>query len=189
MDALTLRRKVQRKAKIRGLYSIKLEALDEIVSFVSRFQGCEDDAIDLVLDNLHDESCTTMFLFLSYYCYIFSATHLISFHGKFLCFFYCGSEIFNIRQGCGASGYQHYACIWWSGRRKSHYLYQYTCSLHHQRFWYLQVSLWSHQKDLPSVCFSPFYIYLNNCWTIVVWKPSIGQSEHSWLSRYFRPRG
>ncbi|XP_022998323.1 DNA polymerase epsilon subunit B [Cucurbita maxima] len=55
MDESTLRRKVQRKSKIRG-YSIKLDALAEIVSFASRFDGCEDDAIDLVLDHLHDES-------------------------------------------------------------------------------------------------------------------------------------
>ncbi|KAE8653182.1 DNA polymerase epsilon subunit B [Cucumis sativus] len=56
MDTLTLRKKVQRKAKIRGLYSIKLEALDEIVSFVSRSHGFEDEAIEFVLDNLHEES-------------------------------------------------------------------------------------------------------------------------------------
>ena len=44
--------KVQRKFKMRG-YTIKLEALAEILSFVNRFPDAEDDAIDLLLDELH----------------------------------------------------------------------------------------------------------------------------------------
>ncbi|XP_022137711.1 DNA polymerase epsilon subunit B isoform X2 [Momordica charantia] len=55
MDASTMRRKVQRKSKIRG-YSLKLDALDEILSFASRFHGEEDAAIDFILDELHSES-------------------------------------------------------------------------------------------------------------------------------------
>ncbi|XP_057446745.1 DNA polymerase epsilon subunit B [Lotus japonicus] len=55
MNAST-RKKVQKKCKIRG-YNLKLEALDEILSYVSRFEGdLEDDAIDLLLDQLEHES-------------------------------------------------------------------------------------------------------------------------------------
>ncbi|XP_061356039.1 DNA polymerase epsilon subunit B [Gastrolobium bilobum] len=55
MNAST-RKKVQRKCKIRG-YNLKVEALDEILSFVSRFEGPdEDEAIDLLLDQLEQES-------------------------------------------------------------------------------------------------------------------------------------
>ena len=56
MSAST-RKKVQRKCKIRG-YTLKVDALDEILSFVSRFDGPdEDEAIDLLLDQLEHESC------------------------------------------------------------------------------------------------------------------------------------
>ncbi|KAL4316596.1 hypothetical protein AHAS_Ahas15G0300900 [Arachis hypogaea] len=54
MSAST-RKKVQRKCKIRGRV-LKVEALDEILSFVSRFEGPdEDEAIDLLLDELELE--------------------------------------------------------------------------------------------------------------------------------------
>ncbi|KAF3975992.1 hypothetical protein CMV_000780 [Castanea mollissima] len=55
MDSGTMmiRKKVQRKCKIRG-YTLKVDALDEILSFVNRFQGAEDDALDLLLDHLLD---------------------------------------------------------------------------------------------------------------------------------------
>ena len=56
MSAST-RKKVQRKCKIRG-YSLKVDALDEILSFVSRFSYSDaDDAIDLLLDQLHNQAC------------------------------------------------------------------------------------------------------------------------------------
>ena len=56
MNASTTRRKVQKKCKIRG-YNLKVEALDEILSFVSRFEGPDEDgAIDLLLDELEHES-------------------------------------------------------------------------------------------------------------------------------------
>ncbi|XP_024023534.1 DNA polymerase epsilon subunit B [Morus notabilis] len=49
----SLRKKVQRKCKIRG-YSLKVDALDEILSFASRFPDSDsDEAIDLLLDRLH----------------------------------------------------------------------------------------------------------------------------------------
>ncbi|KAF7813463.1 DNA polymerase epsilon subunit B [Senna tora] len=52
----TTRKKVQRKCKIRG-YNLKVDALDEILSFVSRFDAPdEDEAIDLLLDQLEHES-------------------------------------------------------------------------------------------------------------------------------------
>ncbi|KAK4283347.1 hypothetical protein QN277_000307 [Acacia crassicarpa] len=56
MSASTTRKKVQRKCKIRG-YTLKVDALDEILSFVSRFDAAdEDEAIDLLLDQLEHES-------------------------------------------------------------------------------------------------------------------------------------
>lgn len=58
-----------KKSKLRG-YIIKQEALNEIVSFASGFPGCEGDAISLVLDNLPQDSCTTIFHFLSHFNYI-----------------------------------------------------------------------------------------------------------------------
>ncbi|KAL5545143.1 hypothetical protein UlMin_008927, partial [Ulmus minor] len=52
----SIRKKVQRKCKIRG-YSLKVDALEEILSFVSRFDDSDaDDAIDILLDQLHNQS-------------------------------------------------------------------------------------------------------------------------------------
>ncbi|PON45429.1 DNA polymerase alpha/epsilon [Parasponia andersonii] len=56
MSGSTTRKKVQRKCKIRG-YSLKVDALDDILSFVSRFPDADaDDAIDLLLDQLHNQT-------------------------------------------------------------------------------------------------------------------------------------
>ncbi|KAA3490160.1 DNA polymerase epsilon subunit 2-like [Gossypium australe] len=49
------RKKIQKKLKIRG-YSLKTDGLDEILSFVNRFQDAEDEAIDLLLDQLDYQS-------------------------------------------------------------------------------------------------------------------------------------
>ncbi|KAF3438371.1 hypothetical protein FNV43_RR21133 [Rhamnella rubrinervis] len=50
------RKKVQRKCKIRG-YTLKVDALDEILSFVARFNDADsDEAIDLLLDQLEQQS-------------------------------------------------------------------------------------------------------------------------------------
>ncbi|KHG26454.1 DNA polymerase epsilon subunit 2 [Gossypium arboreum] len=49
------RKKIQKKLKIRG-YSLKTDGLDEILSFVNRFQDAEDEAIDLLLDQLDHQS-------------------------------------------------------------------------------------------------------------------------------------
>ncbi|KEH26806.1 DNA polymerase epsilon subunit B [Medicago truncatula] len=56
MNAST-KKKIQKKCKIRG-YNIKPEALEEILSFVTRFESTqeEDEATDIVLDHLEQES-------------------------------------------------------------------------------------------------------------------------------------
>ncbi|KAJ4713627.1 DNA polymerase epsilon subunit [Melia azedarach] len=54
MSAQT-KKKIQKKLKIRG-YGLKIDALEEIVSFVNRFPDAEDEAIDLLLDQLEHES-------------------------------------------------------------------------------------------------------------------------------------
>ncbi|KAK9168249.1 hypothetical protein Syun_000389 [Stephania yunnanensis] len=51
----TTRKKVHRKFKMRG-YTLKMEALEEILSFLSRFEDAEEEAIDLLLDELEKES-------------------------------------------------------------------------------------------------------------------------------------
>ncbi|XP_021291975.1 DNA polymerase epsilon subunit B isoform X2 [Herrania umbratica] len=49
------RKMIQKKLKIRG-YSLKMDGLEEILSFVDRFQDAQDEAIDLLLDQLDHES-------------------------------------------------------------------------------------------------------------------------------------
>ncbi|KAL2555332.1 DNA polymerase epsilon subunit B2 [Forsythia ovata] len=56
-----MRNKVQRKFKMRG-YTLKVEALSEILSFVSRFPEAEDEALDLLLDELHHRSLKSSIL-------------------------------------------------------------------------------------------------------------------------------
>ncbi|CAI9767399.1 unnamed protein product [Fraxinus pennsylvanica] len=56
-----MRNKVQRKFKMRG-YTLKVEALSEIHSFVSRFSEAEDEALDLLLDELHHSSLKSSIL-------------------------------------------------------------------------------------------------------------------------------
>ncbi|KAF8389640.1 hypothetical protein HHK36_024159 [Tetracentron sinense] len=55
------RKKVQRKFKIRG-YTLKVEALDEILSFLSHFEDAEDEALDLLLDEIEKESLKSSIL-------------------------------------------------------------------------------------------------------------------------------
>ncbi|KAM6562924.1 hypothetical protein CsatB_022922 [Cannabis sativa] len=51
-----IRKRVQKRCKIRG-YNLKVDALDEILSFVSRFPDADaNDAIDLLLDQLHNQT-------------------------------------------------------------------------------------------------------------------------------------
>lgn len=49
------RKKVQRKFKIRG-FTLKVDALEEVLSFLSRFQDAENEALDLLLDEIDNES-------------------------------------------------------------------------------------------------------------------------------------
>ncbi|XP_010276251.1 PREDICTED: DNA polymerase epsilon subunit B isoform X2 [Nelumbo nucifera] len=55
------RKKVQRKFKIRG-YTLKIDALEEILSFLSRFEDAEDEAIDLLIDEIERESLKSSIL-------------------------------------------------------------------------------------------------------------------------------
>ncbi|KAL0341660.1 UNVERIFIED_CONTAM: DNA polymerase epsilon subunit B [Sesamum calycinum] len=56
-----MRNKVQRKFKMRG-YTLKIEALSEILGFLSRFPEAEDEAIELLLDELHHLSLKSSIL-------------------------------------------------------------------------------------------------------------------------------
>ncbi|PHU23418.1 hypothetical protein BC332_08525 [Capsicum chinense] len=57
-----LRNKVQRKFKMRG-YSLKVEALSEVLSFLSHFPSdASDDALELLLDELHHLSLKSSIL-------------------------------------------------------------------------------------------------------------------------------
>lgn len=51
----TVKKKLQRKLKIRGL-TFKPGAVDEALSFASRFEGAEDEALDLLLDEFKKSS-------------------------------------------------------------------------------------------------------------------------------------
>ncbi|KAM0068481.1 putative DNA-directed DNA polymerase [Helianthus debilis subsp. tardiflorus] len=50
-----MRAKVHNKFKMRG-YTLKVEALKEILSFLSNFEDAEDEALDLLVDELHTGS-------------------------------------------------------------------------------------------------------------------------------------
>ena len=47
-----MRNKAHMKFKMRG-YTLKVEALTEIIYFLSRFEDAEDEYFDLLLDELH----------------------------------------------------------------------------------------------------------------------------------------
>lgn len=52
-----LRNRVQKKFRMRG-YTLRVEALTEILSFIERFsEDAVDEATDLLLDELHHLSC------------------------------------------------------------------------------------------------------------------------------------
>ncbi|KAJ6375960.1 hypothetical protein OIU77_000850 [Salix suchowensis] len=50
-----VRKRIQKKFKIRG-YTLRIDALDPILSFTNRFLGAEDEALDLLLDHLQSQS-------------------------------------------------------------------------------------------------------------------------------------
>ncbi|KAK1287172.1 hypothetical protein QJS10_CPB19g01621 [Acorus calamus] len=56
-----MKKKVQRRFKIRG-FTLKVETLDEVLSFLSRFQDAEDEALDLLIDELEKESLKSSIL-------------------------------------------------------------------------------------------------------------------------------
>ncbi|CAA0818112.1 DNA polymerase epsilon subunit B2 [Striga hermonthica] len=57
----TMRNKVQRKFKMRG-YTLKIDALSEVLGFIGRFPDAEDEALDLLLDELHHISLKSSIL-------------------------------------------------------------------------------------------------------------------------------
>ncbi|KAL6967836.1 DNA-directed DNA polymerase epsilon, subunit B [Sarracenia purpurea var. burkii] len=56
-----IRKKVQRKFKMRG-YTLKVEALNEALFFLTHFQDAEDEALDLLLDELQHQSLKSSIL-------------------------------------------------------------------------------------------------------------------------------
>ncbi|KAJ9542496.1 hypothetical protein OSB04_029002 [Centaurea solstitialis] len=56
-----MRNKVQRKCKMRG-YTLKVEALNEILSFLANYEDAEDEALDLLLDELQHQSLKSSIL-------------------------------------------------------------------------------------------------------------------------------
>ncbi|KAK6123610.1 hypothetical protein DH2020_042642 [Rehmannia glutinosa] len=56
-----MRNKVQKKFKMRG-YTLKIEALSEVLGFIRRFPEAEDEALDLLLDELHHLSLKSSIL-------------------------------------------------------------------------------------------------------------------------------
>nr|CAD1836352.1 unnamed protein product [Ananas comosus var. bracteatus] len=61
MGAAGTRKKVQRRFKLRG-FTLKVDALEEVVSFLSRFPDAEDDALDLLIDEIDKESLKSSIL-------------------------------------------------------------------------------------------------------------------------------
>ncbi|ONK66175.1 uncharacterized protein A4U43_C06F4900 [Asparagus officinalis] len=57
----TLKKKIQRKFKIRG-FTLKTEAIDEAISFLSRFPDAEDEALELLIDELDKETLKSSIL-------------------------------------------------------------------------------------------------------------------------------
>ena len=49
------KKKVLRRFKIRG-YTLKAEAVEEVLGFLGRFEDAEDEALDLLLDEIDNES-------------------------------------------------------------------------------------------------------------------------------------
>lgn len=47
-----------------------MDALDEILSFVNRFPDAEDEAIDLLLDQLEHESSCTNYQFIIFFFFV-----------------------------------------------------------------------------------------------------------------------
>ena len=63
-----IRNKVQKKCKIGGI-SLRRDALTEIFSFVVDFEDTEDKAIDLILEELQNQSRNLFLLLLLLHAY------------------------------------------------------------------------------------------------------------------------
>lgn len=81
-----LRNKVQRKFRMRG-YTLQVEALTEVLSFVTQYPDNENEAIDLLLDNLQFLSCKLLQQFP--FCFGFFLAEIVQVSNKiwFVLFF------------------------------------------------------------------------------------------------------
>lgn len=61
ISAAAIRRKVQKKFKMRGL-TLRVDSLDEILSFLSHFADAEEEALDLLADEIDNESLKSSIL-------------------------------------------------------------------------------------------------------------------------------
>ncbi|XP_068658256.1 DNA polymerase epsilon subunit B [Aristolochia californica] len=64
MDALRrkkIQQKAQRKFKIRG-FTLRIDAVEKVISFVSGFEEAEDEALDLLVDEISKESLKSSIL-------------------------------------------------------------------------------------------------------------------------------
>ncbi|XP_039127391.1 DNA polymerase epsilon subunit B [Dioscorea cayenensis subsp. rotundata] len=59
--AAAAKKKAQRRFKLRG-FTLKVDALDEALAFVSRFPEAEDEALDLLIDEIDKESLKSSIL-------------------------------------------------------------------------------------------------------------------------------
>ncbi|KAM0949149.1 putative DNA-directed DNA polymerase [Dioscorea sansibarensis] len=59
--AAAAKKKAQRRFKLRG-FTLKVDALDEALEFVSRFPEAEDEALDLLIDEIDKESLKSSIL-------------------------------------------------------------------------------------------------------------------------------
>lgn len=65
------RRKLQRKFRLRG-FTLKVDALEEAAAFLERFPDAEDEALDLLLDELDKEPRKPCFSLRFSSCLLFS---------------------------------------------------------------------------------------------------------------------
>lgn len=83
--AAAAKKKAQRRFKLRG-FTLKVDALDEALAFVSRFPEAEDEALDLLIDEIDKESRTDLITLLyrtesHFFCFSF-AVKIVFFVGK-----------------------------------------------------------------------------------------------------------
>lgn len=50
------RKKVQHKFKLRG-FTFKVDAMEEVLSYLAHFPNGEDEALDLLIDEMYNKSC------------------------------------------------------------------------------------------------------------------------------------